>query len=140
MEIIFDDSLITGNETIDNQHKELIGKISAFVSACEEGNGKVKAVKMLDYLEEYTEFHFNAEEELQNQVGYPELSKHHEKHEEFKKTIKELYEYLDENEGPDDKFMETVKTNVVNWLFNHIKAFDRSVAEYINMVDNPDRV
>ena len=140
MNIEFDDTLITGNETIDGQHKELIAKINSFVSACEEGQGKVKAIKMLDYMQEYTEFHFTAEEELQKKVEYPELPKHHEKHEEFKKTIQELYEFLEENEGPDERFMQAVKTNVVDWLFNHIKSFDRSVAEYINLHNNPDIV
>ena len=74
--ITFDDNLITGNKTIDEQHKELI----------------------------------------------------------------ELYDYLDENEGPDEKFMEQVKINVIDWLFGHIKTFDRSVAEYINIYDNPERL
>lgn len=36
--------------------------------------------------------------------------------------------------------MEQVKINVIDWLFGHIKTFDRSVAEYINICDNPDRL
>lgn len=140
MEILFDDNLITGNETIDAQHKELISRIDAFVRACEESDSKVKAIKMLDYLDEYTQFHFSAEEELQKNVNYPELSKHHDKHEEFKATIKDLYDYLDEHEGPNDQFIELVKTKVIDWLFGHIKTFDRSVAEYIFIVENPDRL
>lgn len=35
MLIEFDDSLITGNDTIDEQHKELIKKISDLVTSCE---------------------------------------------------------------------------------------------------------
>ena len=58
MLITFDESLITGNATIDEQHKALIQKISDLVTTCENGDGKVKAIKMLDYLEEYTNFHF----------------------------------------------------------------------------------
>ena len=140
MQIVFDENLITGNETIDSQHKELIDRIAKFVQACEKGESKVKAIKMLDYLDEYTEFHFNEEEELQRKVNYPDLDTHHQKHEEFKKTISTLYEFLDEHEGPNEAFVELVKKNVVDWLFIHIKAFDRSIAEYINIVDNPDRL
>lgn len=138
MIIEFDENLLTGNKTIDDQHKELIDRIKSFVSACESGDSKIKAIKMLDYLDEYTEFHFNDEEKLQQSVNYPELTKHHEKHEEFKATIKTLYEFLEEHEGPNDQFTELVKTKVVDWLFNHIKTFDRSVAEYIFLQDNPD--
>ena len=106
----------------------------------ESCNSKIKAIKMLDYLDEYTNFHFQEEEELQKKVSYPEFSGHHAKHEEFKTSIQELYDYLNENEGPDDQFIEQVKRNVVDWLFQHIKTFDRSVAEYIHLKDNSNRL
>ena len=140
MNITFDDNLITGNKTIDSQHQELIDRIRQFVAACESGDSKIKAIKMLDYLDEYTNFHFQEEEDLQKKVSYPELAAHHDKHEEFKKSIQELYDYLNENEGPDDQFIEQVKRNVVDWLFQHIKTFDRSVAEYIHLHDNSERL
>ena len=74
MNITFDDNLITGNKTIDSQHQELIDRIRQFVAACESGDSKIKAIKMLDYLDEYTNFHFQEEEELQKKVSYPELA------------------------------------------------------------------
>ena len=95
--ITFDDNLITGNKTIDEQHKELIDRIQQFVSACESEDARVKAIKMLDYLDEYTEFHFKEEEKLQKDVDYPGLEEHIKKHEEVRHTIKELYDYLDES-------------------------------------------
>ena len=55
LNITFDDNLVTGNETIDTQHKELIDRIQNFVTACQNGDSKVKAIKMLDYLDEYTD-------------------------------------------------------------------------------------
>ena len=59
MKVEFDNSLVTGNAMIDEQHKELIGKIDKLVACCEEGGGKVEAIKMLDYLSDYTDFHFD---------------------------------------------------------------------------------
>ena len=140
LNITFDDNLITGNKTIDTQHKELIDRIQNFLTACQNGDSKVKAIKMLDYLDEYTSFHFKEEEKLQENAGYPESEMHHEKHEEFKKTIQELYEYLKDYEGPTDQFSELVQKNVIDWLFGHIKTYDRSVAEFIFMRENPDRL
>lgn len=140
MKIEFDDNLITGNSTIDDQHKELIDRIKQFVDSCQEGNAKIKAIKMLDYLADYTDFHFTEEEKLQENVNYPGLNEHREKHEEFRKTLKSLETFLEESEGPTDAFVSQVKANVVNWLFNHIKTFDRSVAEYIFLRDNPGRL
>ena len=138
-DITFEDNLLTGNKMIDEQHKERIERIRNFVFACQDGKSKVNAIKMLDYLDEYTEFHFKEEEILQEKAEYPDRGKHHEKHEEFKKTIQELYEYLHDSEGPTDQFSELVHRNVVDWLFGHIKTFDRSVAEFIFMRENPER-
>ena len=140
MKIEFDDTLITQNELIDSQHKELISRIKQFVDSCGESGDKLKAIKMLDYLAEYTEFHFSAEEKLQEEVGYPGLLEHRKKHEEFKKTLHDLDVFLEEAEGPSDAFVSQVETNVVNWLFTHIKTFDRSVAEFIFLNDNPERL
>ena len=56
LNITFDDNLITGNKTIDTQHKELIERIQNFVTACQNGDSKLKAIKMLDYLDEYLTF------------------------------------------------------------------------------------
>ena len=131
MIIEFNDSLVTGNDLIDGQHRELIGRIDAFVRACEEGDSKVKAIKMLDYLDEYTNFHFSAEEKLQEEISYPAYPGHKAKHEEFKQAVQELYEFLEECERPTDTFVEQVRVNVVDWLFQHIKGYDCAVAEYI---------
>ena len=87
LNITFDDNLVTGNETIDTQHKELIDRIQNFVTACQNGNSKVKAIKMLDYLDEYTDFHFKEEEKLQEKSGYPEREKHPPSTKPFRQSI-----------------------------------------------------
>ena len=38
-----------------------------------------------------------------------------------------------------DRFSELVQKNVIDWLFGHIKTYDRSVAEFIFMRENPKR-
>ena len=126
----FDETLVTGNDMIDGQHKELISRINQLLESCEDGQGKIKAVKMLDYLMEYTDFHFSAEEKLQEEIGYPQISEHKEQHKAFIQAIKELYEMLQEEEGPTPAFVAAVDKNVTEWLFKHIKGFDKAVAEY----------
>ena len=131
MKVEFDNSLVTGNEMIDGQHKELIAKIDKLVTCCQEGGEKMQAIKMLDYLAEYTDFHFSAEEKLQEEVSYPAIEGHKAKHEEFKKAVDELHEMLVEEEGPTDAFVAAVEKIVVNWLFDHIKNMDQALAAYI---------
>ena len=92
----FTDNLVTGNEMIDSQHKELIEKINAVMESCEQSNDKSVAVKTLDYLEDYTNYHFSAEEQLQREIDYPGFQKHKEQHEIFKQTISDLQDMLQE--------------------------------------------
>ena len=136
----FDNSLVTGNAEIDHQHEEWIERINKLLGSCENGTCKVEAIKMLDYMAEYTEFHFQAEEKLQEEVEYPALEEHKKKHDEFRKAVGELYEMLQEEEGPSNAFVEAVKNNVVKWLIHHIQSFDTSVATYINMKLEPERI
>lgn len=131
MQAIFDESLLTGNELIDTQHKEWFQKINNLIDCCERSSGRVEAIKMLDYMAKYTDFHFSAEEALQEEVSYPEISAHKAKHAEFKKAVEELHEMLEEEEGPTPAFVEAVNKNVVDWLYKHIKEFDASVASFI---------
>ena len=132
MQAVFDDSLVTGNEMIDTQHKELIARINKLLLLCEnEKPAQREAVETLDYLADYTEFHFAAEEKLQEECGYPLLDAHKAQHAKFVKAVDELREMLEEEEGPSEAFVEAVKKNVVDWLLNHIQVWDKQIAEFI---------
>lgn len=131
MSIVFDESLYTGNELIDNEHKELIARVNKLVESCEKGTEKMTAVKTLDFLMDYTDFHFADEEKLQQEVGYDKLDQHKVQHEAFKKSVDELRQMLEEEEGPTDAFVEAVNKNISQWLVEHIQGWDKAVAEYI---------
>lgn len=131
MKVEFDSSLVTGNAMIDEQHKELIGKIDKLLSCCEQNGGKIEAIKMLDYLAEYTDFHFGEEEKLQEEVSYPAIEEHKKQHADFKKAVEELHEMLVEEEGPTEAFVAAVNKNVVDWLFDHIKKMDQALASFV---------
>ena len=136
----FDDSLITGNQMIDSQHKVLIEKINDLAASCEQKRDKLNAVRMLNYLADYTEFHFQEEEKLQEEIGYPGLAEHRAKHQELRQTVEELRQMLEEEEGPSDAFVDRLNQKVIEWLYYHIKGFDRSVAEYRFMRENTERL
>lgn len=135
-----DDTLVTGNQLIDEQHRELIGRINDLLIQAENHTEKLDAIKMLDHLADYTEYHFKAEEQLQEEIGYPGIEEHKKRHEELRQTVKELYEMLEEQEGPTQAFVDQVNVQIVDWLYRHIKGFDRSVAEFKFMRANNERI
>ncbi len=140
MKIVFDDSLITGNEMIDTQHKELIDRTNQFLIKVENGASRAEAIQVLDYLAEYVEFHFGEEERFQEEIEYPGIAEHKQKHEELRQTVKDLTNMLDEEDGPSEAFVKQVESKVVDWLVRHIQSFDRSVAEYRFLADNAGRI
>lgn len=131
MKIVFDDSLYTGNELIDNEHKELIQRANRLLDSCEKGTEKLTAVKTLDFLMDYTEVHFADEEKLQMETGYDRYEQHKEQHQLFKNSVDELRQMLEEEEGPTDAFVAAVNKNVGQWLVNHIQGWDKAVAEFV---------
>lgn len=89
------------------------------------------AVKTLDFLMDYTDFHFTDEEKLQQEVGYDKLDQHKRQHEAFKKSVDELRQMLEEEEGPTDAFVDAVNKNISQWLVEHIQGWDKAVADFI---------
>ena len=139
MKAEFTSNLVSGNKTIDEQHKELISKINDLLDAVETSQGQATAMRMLNFLNDYVVYHFEAEENLQKAVGYPGLEDHQKQHESLKQTVADLTEMLTEEEGASPAFVEQLNKKVVEWLYKHIEGYDRSVAEYIYLAENPDR-
>ena len=129
MSIVLEKDLLTGNELIDSEHKELIDRINKLVDSCESGKEKTAAVRTLDFLMDYTEFHFRDEEKLQEESGYPEIDKL--QHKVFEKAVNELKEMLEEEEGPTEAFVAAVNKNITEWFLNHIQVWDKKVAEHV---------
>ena len=136
MYAVLDNQLLTGNEFIDGQHKELIDRINKLVSACENGACQLESIRMLDFLSDYTDFHFHEEEELQEKAGYPGLAEHKASHNEFRRAVEDLHEMLIEEEGPSERFTKAVHDNVIEWFYGHIKGFDSSVASFIHLKES----
>lgn len=127
-------SLYTRNETVDSQHKELIKRINDLYAALElddEAERAAKAEETLDFLGQYTVFHFGSEEELMANAKYPLLDEHKAKHAAFVQTVKDLHAKL-VADGPSDAFANEVEEEVTNWLINHIKGTDMKAIEWIN--------
>lgn len=125
----FTKDLLTENEVIDAQHKELFEKINDLFVSCENGEGKEAALQTLEYLVDYTKFHFSAEEKLQEEINFPDIKQHKVEHEKLIQAVAGLKEKL-ENEGPTPEFQDELYAKMVQWLYGHIRGYDCGVAAY----------
>ena len=128
--IEWDESLSIGVDLIDEQHKMLIQRLNDLSAAIEKTQGEGGVVQTLDFLIEYTDFHFSAEEKCMAEHDYPGLEHQKKQHEEFRASLKNMVEDY-EYEGVTRALTTSVNVFLQNWLINHIKGADRKLGEFL---------
>jgi len=128
--IKWDESLSVGVKLIDEQHKKWIEHLHDVQAAIETRRGMPQVANTLDFLVNYTQFHFSTEEKSMSETGYSELENHRAKHEELKSTLDDLVEDF-RQEGVTEKLSEAIGTFLGNWLRNHIRVVDQAFAAFL---------
>lgn len=124
------DSLSVGINLIDTQHKELIERLNNITLAIEEDHGEIEISKTLDFLIDYTDYHFSAEEKYMEDNNYPGLEEHKEKHKVFTSTLSDLAQEFDE-EGATKILADSIDTFMINWLVKHIQEVDVKFGKFL---------
>jgi hemerythrin len=128
--IQWDESLSVGVGLIDEQHRKWIERLHEVESAIKSRRGMQQIVSTLDFLSEYTRFHFSTEDQYMVQACYPGLENHRAKHEELEKTLGHLIEDFKED-GVTEKISEAVGIFLGNWLKDHIRVVDQVFAAFL---------
>ena len=131
--VAWDDSLLTGDEQIDIQHKKLFGLVSDLINCGADEIGPDKIQETLEYLANYTVWHFHFEEDLQIKYSYSDYERHVRLHEAFKAAVNDLIARYREN-GSSSGLFGDVNRIVVQWFINHIKKEDKKIIEFIRQL------
>ena len=73
LSITWDDSIITGIPTIDEDHKKLVDMLNDLFAACFAAQGPAVLGNILDQLLDYTKHHFEREEKMLEEANYERL-------------------------------------------------------------------
>jgi hemerythrin len=128
--IAWSDKLSVGVDLIDEQHKSLIEKIAHLEDAIRTGQGPAEIVRVLDFLIDYTGYHFGTEEKNMRAFDYPELPAHLVKHAEFTNTLANLAEDFEE-EGATQPLADSIETLLMNWFVKHIQDVDAKFGAFL---------
>ncbi|MBF0515834.1 MAG: hemerythrin family protein [Nitrospirae bacterium] len=134
MEIQWNNSLATGVDTIDNQHKEIFARISALISLdienIEPAKKEAELHKVLRFLGGYVLDHFKTEEEFMTKYHYPDYDGHKKEHMDFLKSYSSLVRMF-EKDGATDLIITATQNQAVDWLVKHIKVTDQKMAYFL---------
>lgn len=117
-----------GDDLIDGEHQELFKRINAFHDRWLDRRDPQAIAMLLNQLIAYAETHFQHEEAIMRDAGYPRLAEHQAVHETMVETIFRLRLTLEQNNGRIE--METMKF-VRNWLIEHIVRNDYLFRDFL---------
>ncbi len=122
------DELAVGDEDIDNDHMILIALINKAAARIRRGEVPHAVGAALDQLVAYTVLHFEHEERVMQEAGYPDFAQHKAQHDGLRRrvaTLKTRFEAGEPSVG--DDLLKLVR----EWLFEHIQRFDKRIGTHL---------
>jgi hemerythrin len=123
MSFKWDDSLLTGDQEIDTHHQAFFAKAQRFSVATRLNRGAEELQETLDFLKEYAQHHFAAEEHRMSQSAFPYARSHQDSHGKFLTALDGFQKRIDAN-GSKDEIARELARFVVDWFRHHIKNAD----------------
>ncbi len=130
MAVRWTEDLLVGVDIIDAQHKELFATADALLEAVEKGGARGEVTRMVAFLEEYVENHFQMEEMYMKRFNYPEYSTHKIAHTTFVNDFYDLRQELD-NDGVTPELTVRLADRLSDWLTSHIGRMDKALAAFL---------
>jgi len=118
-----------GIRLIDNDHRGLFDAMNDLQDVVEKRRGEVEIAQTITYLIRYVQEHFQREERLMRERGYPEFTDHKKAHRKLTRqvyAVQKLYE-SDHNLVDLEKLVEFLR----GWLIRHILGNDMDYVPYL---------
>jgi len=123
MALLWDDSMTTGVEELDDAHKKLFLWVNKLSDAMKAGKGSDEVMRILDFLGNYATAHFSSEEGCMNRYKCPTALANKKAHGEFLAYFTKMKTECQANGVTTVKVLELQKA-LSNWLKNHIMKID----------------
>ncbi len=118
-----------GIRPIDNDHRGLFQAMDDLQDAVEHRRGEAEISHTITYLVRYVQEHFEREERLMREYGYPKFAEHKNEHRKLTRqvfAVQKLYE-ADHNLVDLEKLVEFLR----GWLIRHVLGSDMDYAPYL---------
>lgn len=113
----------TGVAVVDEEHRKLFNMFMVFNDAWDVGYGFSILGSMLTEVLDYTNYHFQHEEEELQKRGYAGLEEHRIRHQQLRQQALEYQKRFMQG-GDRDRLGLDVALFLQNWLIHHIQEMD----------------
>ena len=126
------DVLKIGHQTIDKQHKVLFEIANKVHDEVHKGFNTKIVIEAMNQLVNYAQNHFSTEENIIEQLGYPEdmLADHKDIHE---KLIMDIFKLNEDIATGKQKSMYEIERFLTNWLVLHILIEDMKYKDHLTI-------
>jgi len=112
---------------IDQQHQEWIRIHNMMDRTMLTSNNKTALLDVLQAMMDYTRYHFEFEEELMREMGFPDVVEHEKLHKEFDDQVNQFYRKV--QDGASVRKLEFI-TLIKVWLVDHIMVEDKKYGTF----------
>jgi hemerythrin-like metal-binding protein len=120
---------VVGVKAMDDQHGIIMDTMNELREAIVQGRDRNEIGKQLDRLIEFTQMHFESEEHLLEQQGFPGLQEHRAAHQRLFSQIQALSEHARHS---DEVEVRALFNFLRNWYMEHIEGLDRQYGPWLN--------
>jgi len=125
----WNDSYSVGVVVLDDDHKRLINLINQLQTAALYHTSDQYEKECFDALIDYTKTHFQREEQLLEENGYPGLEAHKKQHQAM---IDQVGNMVAEYQQNADVTIEKTISYLKKWLIKHINGTDKEYSGFLN--------
>jgi hemerythrin len=124
--------LSVGVPELDAQHEELFARVDRLLDAMLR-HDRSEAIRLLGFLREYVVVHFEVEERLMVESGFPNAACHIDEHRNFAATLRAIDADYRET-GATPGFVLRLEKEAVAWLADHVAFTDVALGRWIQSI------
>ena len=126
------DHYLLGVEEIDRQHQDLVGLLNGIHEAVQSGEGLAASEPLLRKLVTDVRKHFQTEEKLMRESGYPRLKGHRADHNSLARKLQTLQRDLRIGQA---ELSEPLLGELKDWLRDHMLLADKPFGSFLKTGD-----
>ncbi|MBF0589725.1 MAG: bacteriohemerythrin [Magnetococcales bacterium] len=123
------DQLSVGIREIDRQHMRLVDMVNGLYRSVQEGRVSEAVNTLLPELVNYTVEHFDYEEKMFEEHGYPQTEAHIREH---RKLVSQVQNFVAKIQEGNTSVATSLLGFLKDWLVNHIMKTDMAYAPFFN--------